>query len=301
MNKERRSYRTDMEELLGFMSSHPTDRRLMYEHSVVSPMDLVQRERFLRLLAKEMNLGEAVACDALVFGYDEPDDRHVTKVGGLPFWLADKKWPVSSDGVPLEFLVQFNFCASWDILPKLPDEMLSVFVEYRDEVIQSCKCIWQPIDLDLPLVARKQIPKVKEPMVAAPAYAVACRINEYPHAKPLKNKIPIDDWATLTTIRGAKIGGVPHYFSDDPPKPEGKFICALHSLRHPVNIPWPFANVEEPLTPKMLGGIGLGGGAGCYDTVKFADQGTLYFFLSDEGRVQVKLQCWGMTELEPLG
>lgn len=295
-DEESYEYRVEIEDLIEKLGDWPLNERFFYQNRVTSPMDLVQKQRFLQEAKAEFSLGKPTSCDALIFGFDEPDHRYVTKVGGLPYWKIGKEWPKAADGSPLEFLVQFNFAGSRDILPDLPGDLLSVFVHQHVYEMREFYCEWQSLDVKASLITQNQIPSVTYPLVATPAYAVACRVDDFPDARPLAKDIVFSDWNALTIVHGSKIGGTPSYKFDVPPCTTGVFICALDSLRHPTNIPWPFVNVEEPLTPEIIGGFGLNGGRGCHDTVKFADEGTLHFYLQGDGSIRILLQSWSCEE-----
>jgi hypothetical protein len=49
---------------------------------------------------------ERAPTDVFVWYRGEPQDRAVTKIGGLPYVLSGKKWPLAPLGVPLTFVAQ---------------------------------------------------------------------------------------------------------------------------------------------------------------------------------------------------
>jgi hypothetical protein len=298
----------ELDKLAELLAGIPSDRKFFNTTSIASPLDIVLRERFLRELGSEIDLGPSVACDALLFGYEEQPRRELTIVGGAPYWLSNRPWPVGSDGEPMEFVAQFSFTDSTDLVPDLPGELLSVFVSQAGIETGELRVEWQFVEEGAELISPEDVPQVAQPLVATPAFAALCRIQEYPHARPKKDSLSFDfghyvprnystkirdgadSWKYLPTVCGSKIGGAPWYFTESPPETTGRFLCALHSLRHPVDVPWPFLNVEDPLTPQMLGGIGCNGGRGCHDTVAFPQLGALYFYLQEDARVRVLFQ-----------
>jgi hypothetical protein len=293
------NYRTAVPQLLLATDGFPLDIALMHSRLVVSPMDLSQRERHVWEILKSATMGESRGADALIFGYGEPDCVTTTKVGGIPYWPTWRPWPVAANGQPLEFLVQFNFCGSEDLVPPLPGQMLSIFVKeggYERDDIPTAYTFWQDIDPDMQILDEEDVPDIERPMVATPAYAVACRITEYGDPGRTLASQWRDYWEDIAVIRGSKIGGLPRFFSGSAPRSTGTFVAALHSLRHPAGQPWPFVNHAEPLTPEQLGGIGVSGGRGCHDTVMFGDQGTIYIYFEDNGDISIRMQCWGMEE-----
>jgi hypothetical protein len=278
-----------MEEML---SDIPYDLRQVFENTVISPLDLVQRERFIKEQERNGNLGPATPVDIIIFGYDEPEDRDATKIGGLPYWPSDRPWPVSKTGQPLEFLAQINFSGSMDICPPVPAPLLSIFIESDWCSIESYSYFWQKPVENPQLISATDIPEVKYPKVAGTVYGANCRTRDFSNAESLPGKPPITQGAELLTMRGTKIGGIPKFFHGEIPDKPGRYLCTIHSLRHPVNRPWPFLDVSDPLTPEMLGGIGVNGGRGCHDTVMFASQGSLFLYIEDNGTVHEELQCW---------
>lgn len=280
---------SDLEELL---SGYPLNERYFYENTVISPMDIVQRERLLKQILPDLDIGNPVQVDSLIFAYGEPEERHVTKIGGLPYWSKEKPWPIDSNGVKMEFMAQINFCNSLDIIPKIPSTLLSVFISGDGDSINEYKFEWQTVNPATELIDQSYLPEIEYPLVVSPVFGVNCRVYESDNAKPL-NTIIHDDWKDITHIRGSKIGGKPRYFYEDSTSEmPGEYLCSLHSLRHPTNIPWTFINIEEPLTPEMIGGVGLHGGFGCHDSIMFGDQGTLFIFVEPDGTCHAELQCW---------
>ena len=75
----------------------------------------------------------------------EPTDRHVTKIGGLPYRPAKMPWPTGQDGTPMSFLAQINFANSKDLVGELPGDVLLVFTPDSDGFIESLSFEWQPL------------------------------------------------------------------------------------------------------------------------------------------------------------
>ena len=71
-------YTTNFDDLNSLLADFPTNPSYFYEHTVVSPMDYVQRECILAECESTLDLGPTVPCDVMIFGSGEPDDRHVT-------------------------------------------------------------------------------------------------------------------------------------------------------------------------------------------------------------------------------
>ncbi|HHK41181.1 MAG TPA: hypothetical protein ENJ50_02080, partial [Planctomycetaceae bacterium] len=81
----------DFDALLQFYSGFPLD-----VWNITSPSELigweVMRDRY------GIRDPHAVPCDLFVWGFREPPDRRLTRVGGVPWLSKDTPWPVI-DGV----------------------------------------------------------------------------------------------------------------------------------------------------------------------------------------------------------
>src|SRR5258706_10769357 len=75
---------------------------------------------------------ERVPTDIFVWSRGEPDQRFVTKIGGLPYWGADTPWPLGPSGTPLTFVAQICFADSQDLTPHLPGDLLLMFTEAKN-------------------------------------------------------------------------------------------------------------------------------------------------------------------------
>ncbi|NQT13137.1 MAG: DUF1963 domain-containing protein [Planctomycetes bacterium] len=94
---------------------------------ITSPSDICINERLRAEVREQVDWGPAVPVDVFVMATGEPRDRHVTKIGGLPYRPASKPWPKSQDRQPMTFLAQFCFADSKDLVGDLPGEVLLVF------------------------------------------------------------------------------------------------------------------------------------------------------------------------------
>lgn len=96
--------------------------------STHGPGHICHIEQFRRLAATHGTLGAAVSTDVFVLSYGEAPRRDVTKIGGLPYRPAGKPWPTSKEtGAPLTFVGQFRFTDSFDIVGRLPGDILLMF------------------------------------------------------------------------------------------------------------------------------------------------------------------------------
>jgi len=68
------------------------------------------------------------AVDAFVLKPGESPALNATKMGGVPYRPRDLPWPSSARKErPMEFVAQFNFTGSRDLVPTLPGDILLVF------------------------------------------------------------------------------------------------------------------------------------------------------------------------------
>lgn len=136
---------------------------------------------------------EQVPTDIFVWNRGEPERREVTKVSGLPYREAGKPWPVAKAGTPLNFVAQFCFADSRDIVPKLPGDLLLFFAEgkrwgkgeadydflWGDLDERDSEVIFEWVSLgDFPLTTRAEIPKTKWQIM--PCYGAIYRTWDYP-------------------------------------------------------------------------------------------------------------------------
>src|SRR5437879_1094826 len=105
---------------------------------ITSPWHICQNEQLRGEMRDQFVWGPAVPVDLFIMADGEPADRHVTKIGGLPYrsgtpWptMRDGEPPYGSatprarmrDGEPLLFLAQFNFSDSKDLSGELPGDL----------------------------------------------------------------------------------------------------------------------------------------------------------------------------------
>lgn len=142
----------------------------------------------------------AVSCDIINFSLGESEDRAMTKLGGVPYWPADRPWPKSWRGRPLSFLGQINFRDSLDIVGELPGEILVMFVNRYDSVTS----YWLD-PLDEALIARENIPDGQR--IFGPQYGVIHRTYDVP-GKTLAEEAEVSP-GVESSIFDLKIGGLP--------------------------------------------------------------------------------------------
>jgi hypothetical protein len=125
--------------------------------------------------------GKAFPADLFVFGKGESPGRETTKVGGIPYWPADRSWPTDDEGSPLLFLAQFNFADSQDLFPtRLPGDVLLLLVEDPEDYLEPDLIRFEWLLLGLPPVSHFDESLVAT--TAGPFYGVIHRSADYPDA-----------------------------------------------------------------------------------------------------------------------
>jgi Domain of unknown function (DUF1963) len=248
----------------------PPEKRYHKVYRARRPLPSAKAKRVLaryRLPAKPEK-GEAFI-DVLQFVAGESVDRHVTKIGGLPYRPARLAWPVAGNGTHLTFVAQFCFADSRDLVGALPGDVLLIFgtenliydtvenLAARGELLFE----WYPLGLDQ-LVEADQIPPVGWPI--APCYGFLRRQPE-----------------PAGGHEGTRIGGERPFWAQRDQRINGRFLGAL-------------------ARPKMLKATLLPAGweqtraATGYDRVnEFApgDGGIINFFHAGNGKVSFGFDC----------
>lgn len=231
---------------------------------------LAQRQ----MLERSRDLGRRVPTDIFTFFPGEPQDRSVTKIGGLPYRPAAMPWPRGhlsyEDDVelrskeewltildlapefsaeedewlndmyrPLHFLAQFNFADSRDLTGELPGDVLLLFGDP-----QSTPFItyyeWHNLGIE-ELVLSEQIPALYlefGPREPPPCYGQIFRTCDYPDAESAER-----DHYQLFQWEATRIGGVPFSAQLIAEHLPGRHLCTLHGLASSdVNI---FVNIDE--------------------------------------------------------
>jgi hypothetical protein len=252
----------------------PTDRNLEGEY-VASPHHLYSVETLRDRLA--LRLGAPIATDIFVFGKGEAPNRECTKVGGLPYWPADRPWPRDARGRPYRYLAQFNFADSQDLVTELPGQMLLLFVPDEDDwfLDSHIRFEWLPLGI-LPL-------PTLDPSLAAttagPFFGTIYRAADYPDAASKAETCMVRGRNQLAIINATKIGGRPHLIQDR--DLDGEFLCQLNSIQAAPFVAYPWVNDNEQL--KL--GFNDQGIHGASNEFVMIDMGVIYIFRTKDGRV----------------
>ena len=248
---------------------------------VAGPRDIAVVEQLRdEALARHGRLsGEVVPTDVFVFGLGDAPMPEATKVGGLPYWPADRPWPSAPSGGPMTYIAQFCFADSRDIVPDLPGEVLVLFGDweaYCDDEGTALLGEWVSIG-PRPLIAPGDLVATDWPHIT-PCYGQIHRTWDY-----AGDERPFDDYRCpwlLESIEGTKIGGLPRLAQGDPILP-GQFLCSLGSIGAAPGRAWPFVNVETPYAFGEPEGL-----------LSWGDAGSLYLFLEPGLRNGPPLLHW---------
>lgn len=249
--------------------------------STTSPIGIALVEQMEERRTPPTPPARRVPTDIFVLSLGEPDQREQTKIAGLPYWPAGREWPTNADGEPLTFIAQFNFLDSMDITGPLPGEILLIFGDHRR--LEDGEWYDDPLTLtflwmdrgDVALIASDDMPPAGWPI--QPCYGSIhrsfdlCNHTDDDHGSGWEN----EDDATP----GIKIGGLPAFIQGGEYLTK-RFLAQLGSDASNLNLPWPYLNVEGPMT--------WPDGA---EPFIWGDGGNLYLFLDDDGSIRWEIDC----------
>jgi hypothetical protein len=269
----------------------PTDGRYAAE-IITGPSQICNNEQLRVEVSDQVDLGTPVPVDVFIMAEGEPSDRHVTKLGGLPYRPAGKPWPLTADGLPMIFLAQFCFADSQDLTGKLPADVLLVFTPCIDDRPEPLTFEWYDLGLTN-LIAVAELPEHSQAF--APFFGHVFRTTSYPAAKRkagiredtyLKCR-GLDVWSDhfLFQYQATQIGQGPFYIQADPRLP-GRPLCVINSVCPEFYKPFPWINRREPL-------YAPGEWRGWDDQwLLFGDAGCLYISYDDDGRLYSVMDCY---------
>jgi hypothetical protein len=224
-----------------------------------------------------------VPIDIFIMADGEPEDRHVTKICGLPYRPADEPWPVNAEGEPMLFVAQINFSESLDLVGKLPGEMLLVFTDFTHFVkhgaIDELIFEWRSRTTK-PLISAARMPRQDGGF--KPCFGYRCRTVSYPHAERIR-----DDDITcrgkdvhadyrLMQYQGTQIGTAPYFVQPGLENDvRGRLICAISTVHPSEGKPHPWVNRAQPLNRVRL-----------REYFSIADLGCLYISIDDAGKLR---------------
>ncbi|REJ81244.1 MAG: DUF1963 domain-containing protein [Planctomycetota bacterium] len=246
---------------------------------ITSPCELCNNEHLRHGMRDQFDWGDPVPTDVFVMSKGEPKDRHVTKIGGLPYRDAEIDWPHTPSGRSMALLAQFNFTDSIDIVGDLPGDLLLIFGDDADGIVEPLRCEWQNVGIDN-LV--RDLPG--DCMRIAPCFGSRCRTESFPDAIHLdqRRKYPQysgkDVWQPflLPEYQATQIGRAPFFAQTHRDEAPALPLCTVSTVYPSPHRPFPWVNVEEPICPP-------GKWPRHEDLLEIGDGGSIYVFIQDDG------------------
>lgn len=262
----------------------PISVRDVYSGNIVTgPYDLCENEWLRRGMADQFEWGKAVPTDVFIWALGEPEDRTVTKLGGLPYRAADQPWPMRG-GKPLAFLAQVNFTKSKDITGELPGDVLLIFGSDEPGLCEPHHAEWQKLGI-------KNLtcePAVKTRVRAYHGYR--CRTTNYPEAKAkytgnYPKAYGKNVWYSYHAVhyQATSIGTAP-FFIQNEAEMSGRCLCAISSITYGYKTPWPFVGHPEQIDVNQQAEPGEG--------LCMGDVGCIYVFIEEDGKLSLTWSCY---------
>jgi hypothetical protein len=263
--------------------------------AVTSPSHICDLEQLRVALHDQFDWGPAVPVDIFIMGEGEPPDRHVTKIGGIPYWPASQAWPIGNSGRPLQFLGQICFADSKDLTGPLPGDVLLLFSEDAEDP-GPIHFEWQALGLT-EVLGPGEAPDSASPF--APCHGFIYRTTSYPKARRLaaSKQAEYPTWKGaevwqeffVPCVSATQIGEAPFYINDNP-RP-ARALCALNTVSPEPVGPFPWVNRPEPLFRSVDEWL---------DQPKedetrwftFGDTGCVYVFIDDRGQLHSDLDSF---------
>lgn len=249
-----------------WLSSYP-DNDNCCRLSLVGPHDFVCEERRREKLRVASLSSGQVPSDAFIWALGEPEQRHVTKIGGLPYRPDDLPWPkMSETGAPMTFMAQICFSGSHDLVGELPGDVLLVFVE--DETFGSRDALrfeWHRLGIASPVLP-SDLPEPSWDFVTC--YGYRCRLTDYiAQAETIEAESYY--FAKALALPCTKIGGRPHFlrerdesgYSGGYSHPKGRFIAQIAAIFPSDCTSYSWLNRPESTTGELEQSLTLVDGA----------------------------------------
>jgi hypothetical protein len=266
-------------------------RRLPALGGITGPCDIAALERLRDTSYGNLPGLDRVPTDVFIWSRGEPEQRLVTKIGGLPYREARKPWSTAPSGIPLTFVAQICFADSRDLTPIIPGDVLLIFTEAKNwgteedplhdftgEAEDDSYLLFEWVSFhDFPLITQQEIPETG--LEIMPCYAAIYRTWDYPQADEfaypdLAENIP-------GVIEATKIGGICPWseasWSDYTENETSEYLCSLRSIDHEMSWPFPFLNIPDD---KDWLDWGPGG------PLKIGDVGFINLFLQRDGTIR---------------
>lgn len=291
-----------------------TQRRYFGE-KITSPFHLCQNEHLRQLLKDQIEWGEPIELDVFVMAQGEPPDRHVMKIGGMPYWPVGRPWPQNESEEPLVFLAQFYFGDSKDICGKLPGDVLLIFadcyenkLEGLDEIdpaelgltsleeldtkeidFESLKFEWMPADIQR-LISSDELPEQRFKITAC--YGYKCRTLSFPKAtvdtallSPHGNLkaadgLSVQDWERILRYEGTQIAATHTIFQNELDIP-GRPLCTLASVKPVESECYPWVNQTQSTESSYRESY-----------LMIQDMGSIFIAIDDSGKLHFEMQSY---------
>lgn len=214
---------------------------------ITSPVHLAVAEQIRREMPGAMDVGRSVPTDVFLWSTGEPTNRATTKIGGLPYWPANRPWPTSKLGKPMVFIAQLCFADSRDIIGEIPADLLLIFADdgLPDLINTRLQFEWLPLGIS-DLVAAEEAPAVDPEYGLTPLFGSIHRMTDYPDLDEFDGGYERYHWGNAASILATKIGGFPWWEQGDPQLP-GQWLATLESIQPVTDQPYPFANEPAPI------------------------------------------------------
>ncbi len=196
---------------------------------------------------------KALPVDYFVWARGEPEDRSATKIGGLPYLPAKRRWP-RRWFTNADFYAQINFTDSKDLVPDLPGDVLLIF-RFNDLWYDSWgqrlyKCVWVNVtdeELIAPDRVRRSAVSRANPWPPFHGY----RVRSFDDPSHFEGDVEVAPFSPSLLVNPAtKIGGVGSDMQDWMAKgmPKGyRFIAQVAALWPVVGAPYPIVDRAEPI------------------------------------------------------
>lgn len=282
------NYQFDLEE---WMKRIPLETKQDHYsgEDVTGPVEICNNE-WLRLNMRDAyDWGEEWPADLFVMADGEPENRASTKIGGLPYRAASEPWPLDDVGQPLDFIAQFDFSDSEDIVGKTPADILLIFAKNDDGWFEQYYFEWISIQADQESLV-SEVPQSKFPF--KPCYGYRCRVNNYPFAEEKESEggypqcLGKDVWSSyfLTQYQATQIGMAP--FEPQAGIPEDWTpLCTVASVQPDMHSKFPWVNREHPLYNKGEWNFQ-------HQYLMIGDLGCIFICVDDNGQLKVHEECY---------
>lgn len=275
-NSKKRHPEFDLEEARKVFVKAGADKDLCGER-ITSPYHLFAVETLRDRHA--VRSGVPVPTDVFVMGKGEAPRRDCTKIGGKPYWPANRPWPRKPDDNPYRFLAQFNFVDSKDLFPNLPGDVLLIFADDgEDWYWDPAQAIfeWMPLGLDY----QEEFPPSLTSKYEGRFFGAIHRTADYPAFIQPYWKVPPELFEVgiqrLPLLDATKIGGVGYDPVNQPPTP-GLFLCRMASIQPEPFMPFPWVNDPNPVDLKRIYSPD--------NEICIWDMRGICFFLQDDGTI----------------